>query len=93
MLFSYVILCDFFPLYEYQCVLSTEEQHTSENALGNRSMTMESEEQRSTKYGLQQHDRPKITEIVLAVWVFTLFCEEIRQVREMDFLWKIAISS
>jgi hypothetical protein len=31
-------------------------------------------------YGFQKHDRPAITELVLAGWIFTLLCEEVRQV-------------
>lgn len=75
MLFSYVILCDFFPLYASQCILSTEEQHGTND----RSVLNATE---SFKYGLQQHDRPATTELILAVWIFILFCEEIRQVGE-----------
>jgi len=32
------------------------------------------------EYSLQRHNRPSTTEILLTIWVFTLFCEEIRQV-------------
>ncbi|CAF1659112.1 unnamed protein product, partial [Adineta steineri] len=46
LLFSYVLLCDYFPLYEYQ-----------------------------SNYG------PSMTELILILWVFTLLCEEIRQIR------------
>ena len=87
MLFSYVILCDFFPLYASQCILNTEEQHGNNdqlvNPFTNRSMLNSTEsEERSLKYGLQRHDRPATTELILAIWIFTLFCEEIRQVNQ-----------
>jgi len=35
---------------------------------------------KSVPYGFQRHKHPAITELALAVWVFTLLCEEIRQV-------------
>jgi len=35
---------------------------------------------KSVPYGFQRHTRPAITELALAIWVFTLLCEEIRQV-------------
>jgi len=33
------------------------------------------------EYGLQRYERPATTEIILTIWIFTLFCEEIRQVK------------
>ncbi len=70
MLFSYVILCDFFPLYDFQCISNTEE-HSDRNLLL----------KNVVKLGFQQHNRPTTSEIILDVWIFTLFCEEIRQVK------------
>lgn len=85
MLFSYVILCDFFPLYDFQCVLNTEEQHRNSEVgmknVANRSISNSTENgDYSSKYGLQQHSRPSTSEIILSFWLFTLLCEEIRQV-------------
>ena len=37
-----------------------------------------------SEYGLQQHDRLATAEIILIIWVFTLLCEEIRQVKIMN---------
>jgi hypothetical protein len=85
-----VILCDFFPLYNFQCTLSTEE-HGKNNILRknieNRSISNVTQnnltinEDFSSKFGLQQHNQPTKSEIILIVWMFTLFCEEIRQVK------------
>ena len=33
------------------------------------------------KYGLRHHPRPSTSEIILIIWMFTLFLEEIRQVK------------
>jgi hypothetical protein len=94
MLFSYVILCDFFPLYEFEsdkCLPSTEDHSDSRiliNNLDQQSLSNMTEfnltnnENPSSKFGLQRHYQPTTSEIVLAVWMFTLFCEEIRQVKK-----------
>jgi hypothetical protein len=85
MLFSYVILCDFFPLYDFQCVLTTEEQHRDIKTIAKQSilMNLTRNEYSSSNFRLQQHNRPTTSEIILTVWVFTLFCEEIRQVNQL----------
>ncbi len=90
MLFSYVILCDFFPLYDFQCVPSREE-HTYSNILlksiEKRSISnmtkinVNKNEKLLSNFGLQRHSQPTISEIILDVWIFTLLCEEIRQVK------------
>jgi hypothetical protein len=73
LLFSYVILCDFFPLYDYPVDICAPSKDLTEK---------EDSQGNSTKvsYGFQRHARPSVAELVLVVWVFTLFCEEIRQV-------------
>ena len=38
----------------------------------------------SKPYGYQQHNRPSSSEYLLAIWVFTLLCEEVRQVCNYD---------
>ncbi|CAF5058035.1 unnamed protein product, partial [Rotaria sp. Silwood1] len=35
----------------------------------------------SSKSNLQSHYGPSTSELILVLWVFTLFCEEIRQIR------------
>jgi hypothetical protein len=35
---------------------------------------------KTVSYGLQRHRQPTLPEYILVVWVFTLLCEEIRQV-------------
>ncbi len=84
-LFSYVILCDFFPLYDFQCVLNTEEQHSHSNKLLKtivKQMNSTENKDSSLKYGLQQHSQPTTSEIILVLWMITLFFEEIRQVNK-----------
>ncbi len=90
MLFSYVILCDFFPLYDFQCTLSTEEhgninilrKNNENQSISNVTQTnLTIKEDSSSKFGLQQHNQPTTNEIILIIWIFTLFCEEIRQVK------------
>ncbi|CAF4317460.1 unnamed protein product, partial [Adineta steineri] len=38
----------------------------------------------SVEYGFQWHHRPRTTELILIIWMFTLFCEEIRQIIAME---------
>ena len=91
MLFSYVILCDFFPLYEFQsdeCVSNAETNtdiEISTARVSNRSWTM-TNSNRTAPYGRYRHSRPGTTEIILVVWVFTLFFDEIRQVMNIPSL-------
>jgi hypothetical protein len=85
MLFSYVILCDFYPLYDFQCVLTTEEQHSDIKNIVKRSISINltKNEGLSSKFGLQKHNQPTTSEIILTLWILTLFCEEIRQVNQL----------
>ena len=88
-----MVLCDFFPLYEYQTdvcaptIDAIERRRRVTNMANDESAsdpTLSSDYNQSTKrveYGFQRHNRPAVTEIILMVWVFTLVCEEIRQVR------------
>ncbi len=99
MLFSYVILCDFFPLYDFQsdrCLPSIEEYNHSRILLNNiakfsisnrTKMNITNTGNPSSKFGVQHHSRPTTCEIILVVWMFTLFCEEIRQVKNKIFFF------
>ncbi|CAF0789998.1 unnamed protein product [Adineta ricciae] len=76
-LFSYVILCDFFPLYEFQsdvCAPANEPERIFSQSSNqpNASVNTPTNE-------LHKRDRPAISELILAGWIFTLLCEEIRQ--------------
>ncbi|CAF4848171.1 unnamed protein product, partial [Rotaria sp. Silwood1] len=91
LIFSYVILCDFFPLYGFLidiCVSANDSQDHKENFAGkndnqpsiNNSLIRNGyNASTSGSYGFQQHKRPSGTEFVLLIWIFTLVCEEIRQ--------------
>ncbi len=90
MLFSYVILCDLFPLYEFEsdkCLPSREEHSDSRRLIDNiknqsiSKTNLTINESPSSKFGLQRRNQPTTSEIILVVWIFTLFCEEIRQVK------------
>lgn len=90
MLFSYVILCDFFPLYDFvtgKCLPSIEDQSDTRISLTKivrkRSIINETKlaKDPQTDFGFQHHSRPSINEMILVFWIFTLFCEEIRQVK------------
>ena len=88
-----MVLCDFFPLYEYQTdvcaptIDAVERRRRVTNVANDESAsdpTVSNNNNQSTKaveYGSQRRNRPAVTELVLVVWVFTLVCEEIRQVR------------
>ncbi|CAF3840513.1 unnamed protein product [Adineta steineri] len=85
LLFSYVILCDFFPLYDFpvdKCAPSSDPPNYNDNVNNNKNHQSDQDHSNTNKpgpYGLQRHTRPATTELILAAWVFTLLCEEIRQ--------------
>lgn len=91
-----MILCDFFPLYDFECHLINEHQTDNEalpksvpersiSNLTNTNSTGIADP--SLAYGFKEHTRPTTSEIILHVWIFTLFCEEIRQVkRRLSFV-------
>jgi len=92
LLFSYVILCDLFPLYDFptdvcapaKAALERGDYITDDNAnkpVINRTLIGDtSNTKKSVSYGFERHKRPATTELILVSWVFTLLCEEIRQV-------------
>ncbi|CAF4459760.1 unnamed protein product, partial [Rotaria sp. Silwood2] len=98
-LFSYLILCDFFPLYDFQedkCGSSQDSKAVKGSVTGNdnnpsiiyhTSSDNQYNISKSKPYGFQRRNKPSDIEILLAIWVFTLVCEEIRQ------LWSIQSQS
>ncbi|CAF3313652.1 unnamed protein product [Rotaria sp. Silwood2] len=136
-LFSYLILCDFFPLYDFQedkCGPSQDSKAVKDSVTGNdknpsiinhtscdnqyniKDKCGSSQDSKAVKgsvtgndnnpsiinhtssdnqyniskskpYGFQRRNKPSNIEILLAIWVFTLVCEEIRQ------LWSIQSQS
>lgn len=84
-LFSHLLLSDFHPLYDYQletCPLIPTPSAASKEKVSKREDTSSINESNSPESRL--YDRPAMTEFLLAIWVFTLFCEEIRQVLILD---------
>ncbi|CAF0751348.1 unnamed protein product [Adineta ricciae] len=86
LLFSYVILCDFFPLYNFptdKCGVFNVPVNRNTSVTDNDSDQMAGSRNNSSRksipYGSQQRSRPADSEIVLAIWVITLLFEEIRQ--------------
>ncbi|CAF1106758.1 unnamed protein product, partial [Didymodactylos carnosus] len=90
MLFSYIMLCDFFPIRQFDDEISCQSANldndneyeadkikSSENAL---LYTNKITKQSTSKmhYGIQP------PEILLVFWIFTLLCEEIRQLCTME---------
>jgi hypothetical protein len=79
-----MIICDFFPLYDFPsnvCAPSANLDRLKDDV----SQSSTNDESDTNKiapygYGLQKRNRPSITEYILVIWVFTLFCEETRQV-------------
>lgn len=92
LIFSYVILFDFFPLYDYPedvcapaSVSVNHKEHPTDatnNDLVTRYPASENQSvtNKSIPYGFQRHNQPSFNELLLFIWVFTLICEEIRQV-------------
>jgi hypothetical protein len=79
-----MILCDFFPLYDFQmdtCAPLTyrdrDPHNSDEDSVASLQVTIGN---KTVPYWLQRRDRPAITEYILAGWIFTLLCEEFRQV-------------
>ncbi|CAF2711036.1 unnamed protein product [Rotaria sp. Silwood2] len=96
LLFSYVILCDFFPLYNF----GTDTCAPSSNSVNYKDSTADKDDNgpltshtltesssnatKSVPYGFQKRNQPSITEIILVVWVITLVCEEVRQLISIE---------
>ncbi|CAF1382782.1 unnamed protein product, partial [Rotaria sordida] len=91
LLFSYLILCDFLPLYGFPidiCTSAKDSKDRKDNVadkndnqpsintslIGNRYNAST-----SGSYESQRRKRPSGIEFVLVIWIFTLVCEEIRQ--------------
>ncbi|CAF4855404.1 unnamed protein product [Rotaria sp. Silwood1] len=90
LLFSYVILCDFFPLYDLpmnSCIPSgslakkdcCNDEDSNLSVTSYTSPTSMYNISKSVAYGLQPHEHPSFTEITLVIWVITLVYEELRQ--------------
>jgi hypothetical protein len=85
-----VILCDFFPLYDFpedvcspvrdQTDRKDRDSSNTQTILNSISNEKANNATKSVSYGFRRHNHPSIAEYLLVVWVFTLFCEEIRQV-------------
>lgn len=76
-LFSYFLLCDFYPLYEFDTDVCPPKRNYDIPDDDNKGE--EYVNGTSDYHGLIKHDRPTMIEFILITWIFTLFCEEIRQ--------------
>ena len=75
-----MLLCDFFPLYEFQtdvCAPANDPERLKDAA--GAAAADEKNVTGSVSFGFQRHDRPAVTEFIVTIWVFTLLCEEVRQ--------------
>ncbi|CAF3873409.1 unnamed protein product, partial [Rotaria magnacalcarata] len=92
LLFSYLILCGFFPLYDFPADIcppvidskddtnSTADNNDGQSDL-NRNLTINTRNTNTPiPYGFQRHKYPSIVEFILLFWIVTLLFEEIRQV-------------
>jgi hypothetical protein len=77
-----MIISDYYPLYEFQSgkCFSSEEEKNDSNLTVNKKSNVESHRGLST------------SELILVVWVFTLFCESIREVKRSIFVFFHRIS-
>ncbi|CAF2167686.1 unnamed protein product [Rotaria magnacalcarata] len=91
LLFSYLILCGFFPLYDFPADIcppvidskddtnSTADNNDGQSDL-NRNLTINTRNTNTPiPYGFQRHKYPSIVEFILLFWIVTLLFEEIRQ--------------
>jgi hypothetical protein len=79
-------LCDLLPLYDFPTDACTPVKepiqsgnHVADKSVLNRTLIGNKVNQ-SASYRFERHARPSIAEFILVVWVFTLLCEEVRQV-------------
>jgi hypothetical protein len=72
------MLCDFYPFYEFQSDVCppTPKDHQDNELKTNGDSYIN----KTVSHGLRVREGPAITEYILAIWVFTLLCEETRQV-------------
>jgi len=79
-----MLLCDFFPLYDFQLDIcpppSTGDSQTHEDDNDHSFTKIDINLNKTVSNGLQKRNRASTVEYILAIWVFTLLCEEIRQV-------------
>ncbi len=95
-LFSYLIICDYSPLYDFPantCPPAGDSKDNKDNAsdkgddkstLSNLVLQNISNISASGSQGLQRIKRPSTIEFILLVWILSLACEEIRQVIYSD---------
>ncbi|CAF0852590.1 unnamed protein product [Rotaria sordida] len=83
-LFSYVILCDFFPLYGLQSNKCLANSNVNIDLDIRKESLKKTNNSQSFSYNLHHHKRLATTEIILIVWIFALFCDEIRQIFEIE---------
>jgi hypothetical protein len=90
-----VLLCDFYPLYDFQL-------HTCQPAISPAAAAAY-HEQESRSHNTSHHDlsgshefrtraQPAIKEFILAIWIFSLLCEEFRQVSSIVLVNLLFIS-
>ena len=79
-----MILCDFFPLYDFPvdvCAPASDlRDHRDTTADNPTSTGTISNGSQPISYGFRARKQPSTIEYILIGWVFTLLCEEIRQV-------------
>ncbi|CAF3809072.1 unnamed protein product [Rotaria magnacalcarata] len=83
LLFSYLLLCDFFPLYDIgidTCIPYNDDKDVENSTKTSSVYNNETEIKTEVPYGLRKHDQPAIEEYILFIWVSTLLCEELRQI-------------
>ncbi len=78
-----MMLCQFVPLYEFQsdvCPpaldgLIHKDDNDHQPTIDDTSST-----NKTVSDGLRRRNGPAVTEYIIAIWIFTLLCEETRQV-------------
>lgn len=82
-----MILCNFFPLYEFPqdiCAPTVDSKDNTQSVIKDSLITNRSNTS-TVRFSLSQwYKKSSIIELILLIWVFTLVCEEIRQVIYSD---------
>ena len=79
-----MLLCNFYPLYDFQSdacppLISSGTIDNGNTVNVGNDTTIDP----AVQDGFRKRRRPALEEYVLAIWVFTLLCEEIRQVSSL----------
>ena len=79
-----MLLCNFYPIYDYQSdACPPLVNPAADNNDSKPNVNNDTTFNQTVSKEIRKRNRPAIEEYILAIWVFTLLCEEIRQVSSL----------